>query len=346
MAIRAMVMAAGAGTRLHPLTTSVPKPMVPVANRPVLEYTIANLRRHGITDLVLNLHSHPQLIRNHFKSGERWGVRIRYSYEPELLGTAGGVKKVSAFLKGGTFLVMSGDGLSDINLTQLQEFHHQRHAVGTMALKPIDARFEYGVTLTNPQGRITRFIEKPKWSDVFSNHVNTGIYVFEPSILSQIPPKKRYDFGNDLWPRLLKIRSRIYGHVIDAYWCDVGNLSEYRRAHKDVLDGKLRLPFPGRLVRPHVWVDEGTVIERGVTLEAPCLIGKNTRIERGARIGAYTVIGNGVRIGRNANLRNCILWNNVKVENRVRLENCVIGHSASVAENISVYEGAVINISG
>jgi len=343
--MRAMVMAAGAGTRLRPLTFSVPKPMVPVANRPVLEYTIENLRRHGITELVLNLHSHPQLIKNHFQNGERWGVRIHYSPEPKLLGTAGGVKKAASFLRGETFIVMSGDGLTDIDLTQLIKFHRRHKSVGTIALKPIDTRFEYGVTLTNAQGRITRFIEKPKWSDVFSNRVNTGIYVFEPSILSEIPSGKVYDFGQTLWPKLLKKRSRIFGQVIDTYWCDVGNLSEYRRAQKDVLDGKVHLPFPGRLIRPRIWVDEGTVIDRTVKLESPCLIGKNCRIGPGSRVGSYTVIGNDARIGRNTTLRNCILWNNVRVDNRVRLENCVIGHGARVTENISVYEGAVINIS-
>ncbi len=342
--MKAMVMAAGAGTRLHPLTFSVPKPLVPIANRPVLEYTIENLRRHGITDVVLNLHNHPQMIRNHFKDGSRWGVRIQYSFEPQLLGTAGGVKKVSSLLKGDTFLIMSGDGLTDIDLTELVAFHRQRRAIGTLALKNVDSRFEYGVTLTGAQGRVTRFIEKPTWSDVFSSQVNTGIYVFEPSVLAQIPPRKTYDFGKELWPKLLKNRARIFGQVINAYWCDVGNLSEYRRAQRDVLDGKVRLPFPGRMIRPSIWVDEGTVIDRSVALEAPSLIGKNCQIGRGSRIGAYTVIGNDARIGRNVTLRNCILWNNVRVDNHVSLENCIIGHGARVTENISVYEGAVINI--
>src|SRR5579872_3025876 len=145
--VRAMVMAAGAGTRLRPLTLTVPKPMVPVANRPVLEYTLENLRRHGITDVVLNLHSHPEAIRKHFKDGAAWGVRLAYSYEPKLLGTAGGVKKVASFLKGGTFLVMSGDGLTDANLTDLLAFHRDRHSAATMGLKPVDVRFEYGVTM-------------------------------------------------------------------------------------------------------------------------------------------------------------------------------------------------------
>jgi mannose-1-phosphate guanylyltransferase/phosphomannomutase len=339
-----MVMAAGAGTRLHPLTLAVPKPMVPIANRPVLEYTIQNLKRHGITEIILNLHNHPELIRKHFGTGAAWGVKIHYSFEPKLLGTAGGVKNVSSFLGRGTFLVMSGDGLSDVNLTALLDFHRRRKAVGTMALKPMDTRFEYGVTLTDAQGRIKTFVEKPLWSDVFSNTVNTGIYIFEPSILTQIPSGKTYDFGHDLWPKLLQRHARIYAQVINAYWCDVGNLSEYRRAQKDVLDGKIRLPLPGRQTKRRAWVGEGTVIDRGVAIEPPCLIGRNVRIERGSRIGAYTVIGDGVRIGQRATLRHSILWNNVRVGDGVTLENCIIGHGARVTESIAVHEGAIIQL--
>src|SRR5262249_461326 len=162
---------------------------------------------------------------------------------------------------------------------------------------PIDTRFDYGVTLTDRAGRITQFIEKPKWSDVFSNQVNTGIYVFEPGVLGQIPAKKIYDFGHELWPKLLKNKARIFGHVIDAYWWDVGKVSEYRRAQNDILDGKVHFPVPGRLIRPGVWVDEGTTLDRSIHIKPPCLIGKNCKIGRGSRIGAYTVIGHNARIG-------------------------------------------------
>ena len=343
--MKAMVMAAGAGTRLHPLTLSVPKPMVPIANRPVLEYTINNLRAHGITEIILNLHSHPEMIRNYFKDGSAWGVKLSYSHEPKLMGTAGGVKKVASFLKGDTFLVMSGDGLTDVDLTELIAFHQKRRSVGTMALAPIDSRFEYGITLTDKQGRVTRFIEKPAWSDVFSNQVNTGIYVFESSTLSKIPAGRMYDFGKELWPKLLKEKARIYATPIDAYWCDVGNLSEYRRAQRDVLDGKIKITLPGKMIRPRVWVDEGAVIEAGVKIEGPCLIGKNSWIGRGSRIGAYTIIGNNARIGKNTSLEQCILWDNVTIANNVHLTDCVISHGARVTESVSVYEGAVIHIS-
>jgi len=345
MSIRAMVMAAGAGTRLQPLTYDVPKPMVPVCNRPVLEYTIENLRAHGIHEMVFNLHSHPEQVRQHFGDGTAFGVSIQYSSEPVLMGTAGGVKKVESFLKGNTFLVMSGDGLTRVNLTALLQFHQHRSSMATMGLKAVDSRFEYGVTITNATGRIQRFIEKPLWSDVFSNQVNTGIYAFEPSVLKKIPARKNYDFGNQVWPKLLSAKAPIYGFEVQSYWCDVGNLIEYRRAQRDMLDNKVGFSLPGRQIKPGVWVDQGARIAAGVKLSAPCVIGRDVRIDRGAKIGAYTVIGHRSRIGARAQLSHCTLWNGVEVDGRVRLAHCIIGHKARVKENISVFEGAVINLS-
>jgi len=342
--IRAMVMAAGAGTRLQPLTLAVPKPLVPIANRPVLEYTIENLRRHGITDLVLNLHSHPDMIRRHFGDGSAWGVQIQYSHEPKLLGTAGGVKKVENFLNQGTFLVLSGDGLTDINLTELLSFHRRRKSFATIALKAVDLRFEYGVTLMNPQGRIRRFVEKPNWSDVFSNLVNTGIYVFEPEVLKAIPKGRVYDFGHQFWPKMLKEHRPIYGYETQSYWCDVGNLAEYRRAQHAILDGQIKTRMPGRQVRKGLWVSEGTVIEQGVRFMSPCLIGARCRIARGAVIGPYTIIGQGGEIGARSLIRNSILWDYVRVGKGVKLENCIFGHGTRITENISAFDGAVVTM--
>jgi NDP-sugar pyrophosphorylase family protein len=323
-----MVMAAGAGTRLRPLTNSVPKPMVPIVNRPVLEYTIENLRRHGITEIMLNLHSHPDQIRDHFRDGARWGVQIHYSHERRLLGTAGGVKKVASFLSGGTFLVMSGDGLSDVDLDRLVDLHRRKNAQATIGLKPVDSRFEYGIALMDGGGRVKRFVEKPRWRDIFSNDVNTGIYILEPAVLSEIPDNRIYDFGNDLWPKLLKKKARIFGQVIDRYWCDVGNIAEYRRAQKDLLDGNILFPKPPR-----------PAPRRGVKFEPRCAVGKNAEIGAGSVIGPYTVIGDNARIGRGSALRNCILWDNVRIGDHVTLDTCILGHGSRVADNASICEG-------
>jgi mannose-1-phosphate guanylyltransferase/phosphomannomutase len=341
--MKAFVMAAGAGTRLRPLTFAIPKPMVPVVNKPVLEHTIENLRRHGICQIVMNLHHHPHMIREHFGSGERQGMKILYSHEKELLGTAGGVKKMEKFFDS-TFVIMSGDGLTDIDLTKAVKYHKQKKALGTMVLKPVDTKFEYGVTLTDKNGRIKKFIEKPKWSDVFANTVNTGIYIFEPEIFKYIPENSFYDFGLQLWPKLLENKKLIYGYVMQEYWTDVGNLTEYRRGVHDALDGKVRITIPGEQVRSGIWVGKGTKIERGADLRAPCVIGCGCFIGEKAIIDECTTIGDNCRIGPGAVLKNSILWGKVEVAKNVHLDGCIIGHGARVSEDIRVFEGTVLNI--
>ena len=342
--VKAFVLAAGAGTRLRPLTYAIPKPMVPVANKPVLEHTVENLSRHGIRTMVFNLHHYPRMIREYFGKGERWNVDISYSYEPRLLGTAGGLKKVEKFFRDGTFLVMSGDGLSDINLGRVLEFHRRKKALGTMVLKAVDSRFEYGVTLTDKSGRIKKFIEKPCWSDVFSNKVNTGIYVFEPAVFKYIPKNKFYDFGKDVWPDLLRRRQPIYGIEIFDYWTDVGNLKEYRQGVRDALDGRLKINIAGQQLYPGIYVGENTKISRGARLIAPCVIGRDCHIENKAVVGPYTTLAAKCQIGQGALVSNSILWGRVRVFRGVKLDNCIIGYRGVVSSNITVYEGSVLNV--
>ncbi|MBN1822810.1 MAG: NDP-sugar synthase [Endomicrobiales bacterium] len=341
--MKAFVMAAGAGTRLRPLTYAIPKPMVPVVNKPVLEYTLENLKAHGIKHVALNLHNYPGVIRDHFGDGSKFGLSILYSYEKKLLGTAGGVKKVQKFFDS-TFVVMSGDGLTDIDLTKAMECHKRKNALATMVLKPVDSKFEYGVTITDKEGRIREFIEKPKWSDVFANTVNTGIYIFEPEVLGHIPANQFYDFGLQLWPLLLKKRKRIFGYVMNEYWTDVGNLSEYRRGVRDVLDRKVRISLPGEQIRPGVWVGRGTKIEKGAVLKMPCVVGRNCLIGKNAVIGDYTTIADGSKIEPGAVVKNSILWRRVSVSRNVKLDNCIIGHGARISKDITVFEGTVLNI--
>ncbi|HAM35396.1 MAG TPA: hypothetical protein DEB40_10295 [Elusimicrobia bacterium] len=342
--IRAIVLAAGAGTRLRPLTYETPKPMVPVVNRPVIHHVLDNLLRHGIKEVAVNLFAHADQIRGYCGDGSRWSLKISYSMEPKLLGTAGAVKKVEGFLRDGPFFVMSGDGLSDIDLTSMLAFHRRRRSLATMAVKAIDARFEYGVTLADPSGRIRGFKEKPSWGDVFSNKVNTGIYLFEPEILRYIPRHAVYDFGHELWPKLLKLRKPIYAYECRDYWTDVGNLSEYRRSQMDCLDRKLRINIPGTEARKGVWIEGGSSIAPKAVLRSPCLIGKGCHIEAGAQIGPYTVVGDRAVISAQANLKNCILFDNVTVGKQVHLDNCIIGANGHVKENIAVYEAAVLSI--
>ena len=341
---KAMLLAAGAGTRLRPLTLETPKPMVPVVNRPVIHHVLDNLLKHGVEEVMVNLHAMPEQVRGYCGDGSRWSLKLAYSMEPKLLGTAGAIKKVEGYFKDGPFFVMSGDGLSDIDLTAMYAFHRKRGAMATMAIKSIDARFEYGVTLTDSSQRIKGFLEKPSWGDVFSSKVNTGIYLFEPEVLKYIPKGRPYDFGHELWPKLLKLKKPIYAYETDSYWCDVGNLPEYRRCQVDCLDRKAKINIPGVEIRKGVWVQEGTVVDLKAKMIPPVVVGKGGKIAAGAVVGPYSVIGDRANIGAGANLEHCILFDNVTVGEGVQLTNCIIGSNGNVRENISVYEAAVLNI--
>ena len=341
--MKAMVMSAGIGTRLRPLTYNIPKPMFPIVNKPVLEHVLELLRKHNIKEVVINIHAHQSMIRNYFGDGSRFGMKINYSEEKKLMGTAGGVKKVERFFDD-TFLVMSGDGLTNINLSDVINFHKKRKAFGTMVLKRVDSRFEYGIALTKKGGQIKQFVEKPNWSSVFSNTVNTGVYVFQTEVFRYIPRAKFCDFARDVWPQLLQRGERIFGYETKNYWCDIGNLLEYRRGQNDALEGKIKLVVPGERKSKNVWIGKGTQIAPGVRIKGPCVIGKNCQLRENASIGEFSTIGNNSIIEKGARLKNCILWNGVHVRKNVKLINCIIGNNADISTNISVYEGSVINV--
>lgn len=339
--IRAMVMAAGAGTRLRPLTHTVAKPMVPVGDRPVLEYTLLNLRRHGIRDIALNLHAFPEQIQTYFGDGSRWGVRLRYSHETELLGTAGGVKRMESFLSAGTFLVLSGDGLCDVDLTRLIEQHRTRKSLASMAIAQADSRLEYGVTLTGARNRIRRFVEKPAWGDVFSNQVNTGIYVFEPRVFSFIPNGQPFDFGKQVWPALLRRRQPIHAFPMSQFWCDIGNLAEYRRAQQALLDRRLwfRPQAPER--RRGVWAARDVTL-KGVIVEPPVLIGSGARVARGARLGPHTIVGASARVAAGARLERTTVGSAASIGTQISLRNCVVGDDVFLDGGPISLDGAVV----
>lgn len=339
--MRAMMMAAGEGTRLRPLTYSYPKPMVPVLNKPVMEHALENAASHGLRDIAVNLYHRAERVQKYFGDGSAWGLNLRYSIESRLMGTAGGVKKMEKFLNGGTFLILSGDGLSEIDLTAAVEFHRRKKSFATMVLKRVSSRFEYGVTLTDASGRIKKFFEKPSWSDVFADTVNTGVYIFEPGIFRHIPKGVPYDFGKQVWPALFKARLPIYGYVSNDYWCDIGNLSEYRRGQRDALSGVMRQMKPkGHEIRPGVWVEDGSVIHPLARVTAPCVIGANVHIAAQAQVGPMTVLGDGVKIARGCIVQESVLWNRVKLEPDVRLYDLIVGNDVTISRG-TVFCGGV-----
>src|SRR5690606_25886372 len=245
--MKGVIMAGGFGTRLKPLTIHRPKPMVPIANRPIMEHIVNLLKRHGITDLIALLYFQPEHITEYFGDGSASGVRIRYVTADADYGTAGAVRYASDLLEGDRVLVISGDVLTDFDLTRLIEEHEARGAEATITLTSMENPLAFGIVIVdNETGRIERFLEKPTWGEVFSDTINTGIYVLEPEALERVPPRTNMDFARDLFPQMLREGAALYGHVAQGYWRDIGNLDEYRRAHEDVLAGRVQIALPGQ----------------------------------------------------------------------------------------------------
>jgi len=243
-----MILAAGVGSRLDPLTRNVPKPMVPIVNRPVIEHIIDQLKTHGFTEIMVNLHYLGDVIQAHLGDGSKFGVKIHFSKEDALWGDAGSVKRCEKFFNDGSsepFLVVGGDDISDTDFSKIVKFHKKNKALATIGLSLVDDPSEYGIVLMNERGRITRFLEKPKGEVIFSNTANTGVYVFDQAIFDFIPKGAFYGFGHNLFPRLLEQKKQIFGHLTSSYWKDVGNLQVYRQAHVDALAERvvLNLPF-------------------------------------------------------------------------------------------------------
>ncbi|GAB6157954.1 mannose-1-phosphate guanyltransferase [Desulfotomaculum varum] len=339
--MKAIIMAGGEGTRLRPLTCGRPKPMMPVVNRPMMEHIVALLKKHGIYEIGVTLQYLPEAIRGYFGHGGDFGVHMRYYVEEVPLGTAGSVKNAQEFLDE-TFVVISGDALTDLDLTQALEFHRQKGAIATLVLTPVAIPLEYGVVITDRDGRITQFLEKPGWGEVFSDTVNTGIYILEPEVLEFFAAGQKFDFSKDLFPLLLKNKQPLFGVSLTGYWCDIGNLQQYVQAHHDCLTGKVAVSIPGTQVAPGIWVGQNSDIHPAASLNGPLLIGDNCRVGAGAVIDAYTVVGNGCIVQEQATIKRSVLWDNVFLGARSAVRGAVIGSQVKINTNSSVYEGSVV----
>ncbi len=325
--MRAMILAAGLGTRLRPLTNSVLKPMVRMGGVPCMEHAIRLLKRHGVEDVVVNLHYLPEQVMGYFGDGERFGLRITYSYEEELLGTAGGFKKVEDFFGGGTALVVSGDALTDVDISGFYRFHKESGALASLALKRVEEPERYGVVIKEGD-RIVRFQEKPKREEAVSNLANTGIYLMEPGIFTEIPGGVFYDFGRQVFPELLEKGRLVCGYEMEGYWCDVGDLWVYREAHWDMLAGKVKVDLPGR--SGNLWLGERVWVHKDAVLEGPVCLGSGCVVEEGAKIKGPSFLGEGTFVGKGVVIERGILWNNVRVEEGARLYGTVVADGCGV----------------
>lgn len=339
--MKAVIMAGGEGTRLRPLTCTVPKPMVPVANKPMMEHIVELLLKHDFWDIAVTLQYMPEIIKEYFSDGSSFNAKIRYYVEEKPLGTAGSVKNAEDFLDD-TFLVISGDALTDINLEEAVAFHKRKKAMATLVLKRVDIPLEYGVVVTDNEGRIIRFLEKPGWSQVFSETVNTGIYILSPEIFKYIKGDKPFDFSKDLFPILLKENKPLYGFETHDYWCDVGDVRAYIKANEDIMNGNVRLNIPAKKLGRGIWVGDDTIIDNGVNITAPCIIGSDCRIKDGTEIGAFTVIGDNNVISPFCGIKRSIIWKNCTINENVQLRGSVICNHVHLKKDVYTFEQSVV----
>ena len=337
--MKAIIMAGGEGSRLRPLTCDLPKPMVPLMDRPVMACSVELLKRHGVTDIGSTLMYLPERIQSYFGDGSAFGVSMRYFIEKTPLGTAGSMLLARDFLKE-TFVVLSGDGLTDCDLTAALRFHRERKALATLALKRVENPLEYGVVIADGTGRVTRFVEKPGWGEVFSDTVNTGIYILEPEALAMIPEGRAFDFGHDLFPQMVERGEPVFAWTMSSYWCDIGDIAAYLKAHADAMDGRIDLPLPGR--PGGVLRMPGARVDRGAVLEGPCFIGEGAVVEAGARVGAYSVIGAGCVVERGASLKRAVLWRGARAGEGAQARGCVLMDGARMEMNSAAFEESVL----
>jgi mannose-1-phosphate guanylyltransferase/phosphomannomutase len=335
-------MAGGEGTRLRPMTANQPKPLLPVANRPIMEHVLRLLKRHGFDETVVTVQFLAALVRNYFGDGEEFGMSLQYATEEMPLGTAGSVRNAEDALRDDAFLVISGDALTDMDLSALVRYHKDNGALVTVGLARVPDPLEFGIVITQEDGRIQRFLEKPTWGQVFSDTVNTGVYVMEPEVLAEVPPGEIVDWSGDVFPKLLKRGAPLFGYISDGYWEDVGTHESYMKAQADVLAGRVQTDIAGFEVSPGVWVAEGAEVDPDAVLTGPMCIGDYAKIEAGAHLREYTVVGSNVVVKEGAFLHRAVVHNNVYVGQGVTLRGCVVGKNTDVMRLARIEEGAVV----
>ncbi|MFH1825226.1 MAG: mannose-1-phosphate guanyltransferase [Candidatus Firestonebacteria bacterium] len=374
--MKIIIMAGGFGTRLRPITCNIPKPIAPLVNKPMMHHILDLLKKHNLTDVITALYYQPEIITEYFRDGSDFGVKMIYIRTETELGTAGCVKAAGEYLKD-TFLIISGDVLTDFDLTKAIEFHKKKKSVATIVLTRVDNPLSFGVVITDKDCRITRFLEKPSWGEVFSDTINTGIYILEPEVLDLIPPETQFDFSKNLFPVILEKKLPLYGYVAKGYWRDIGNLIEYRTSHYDVMDEKVKVIIPGKRMNKTgegIWIDEETQIHPTAILENPIVIGKNCQIKANVKI-SNSSIGDNCVIEEDAKIIGSVLWDDVYVgtgaiitesvlcksvevgtktninSNVVIADNCMVGREATIKSNVKLWphknveDGAILSSS-
>ncbi len=341
--IKAVMMAGGFGTRIQPLTNSMPKPMLPIFNLPMMEHTLKKLVDIGIKDIIVLLYFKPEIIKNHFKDGSNWGANIEYVLPGEDYGTAGAVGCAREFLDT-TFIIVSGDLVSDFDFKKIIEHHYEVNAKLSITLTSVENPLQFGVVITNDEGKIEKFLEKPSWGEVFSDTINTGIYVIEPEILEYIPKEDNFDFAKDLFPLLMNKGVDLMAYNAKGYWRDVGNPESYKEVYEDIFNNKLKFEIPGKKIKyPDgvLYLTGESSIDSSIEIVDTVVIGKNVKIGKRGRLH-NVVIGDNVSIGEDCRLRNSVFWNDIDVGKKCVLDNCVICNDSKIDDFVVAKAGMVL----
>jgi mannose-1-phosphate guanylyltransferase/phosphomannomutase len=336
---KAVIMAGGFGTRLRPLTMTVPKPMVPLLNKPMMEHIVNLLKKYNINDIVSVLYFHPEIITDHFGDGSDFDIKMTYKMAQADYGTAGAVRNAAEHLKD-RFIIISGDVLTDFDLQKAIDFHIEKKSKATLLLTRVEAPLQYGIVMTDDSGRVTRFLEKPSWGQVFSDTINTGIYILEREVLDLIPFQEEFDFSKDLFPLMLEKNMPLYGYISEGYWKDVGNLNEYQAGQYDSLSGKVNLNFGGEDLGK-IRIDETAKIADSAKLDGVVLVGKNSTVGENAQI-TNCVIGDNVKIGNSAQLTGVTIWDNVEIGDLSELNQNVICNDTKIGTRVKIDENVFV----
>lgn len=345
--MKAVIMAGGFGTRLRPLTCTIPKPMVPMVNKPMMHHIVTLLRKHNFNEIVSLLFYQPDVIRRYFGDGKEFGVQMQYMQSEADFGTAGSVRNAWGKIGSERFIVISGDVLTDFDLTAILRSHIEKKADATLVLTSVKNPLQFGVVMTDEDGMITRFLEKPSWGEVFSDTVNTGIYIIEPHVMEMIPPKSDFDFSKNLFPMMMQEGMSLHGYIANGYWRDIGNLNEYQEASIDCLEGRVNIEIAGTR-EGFVYSEEDSDLPQAVTKDKGLVVvGRNCRIAPAAQI-SHSAIGDNCTIYGGTHIHNSILWDGVTVEENVHITNSVVGYdsvlreNALISDNVFISDGVVI----
>ena len=335
-------MAGGFGTRIHPLTISLPKPMIPLINRPIMEHIVNLLKKHGITDLVILLFHQPEIIKKYFGDGSEFGVHITYVTPLEDLGTAGAVKAAARHLDQ-RFLIISGDLLTDFDLSKVVDFHAERQAKATITLTSVKDPLQFGVIITDKNDRITKFLEKPGWGEVFSDTINTGIYVLEPDILDLIPDGENRDWSKDIFPAMLEQDAALFGCKMQGYWADIGNPEAYLEANRDICQGKVCVDINERSIEPDstLYISPEAEIDQKASLSGMVVLGSNTNVQGDAQL-TNTIVGRNCLIEKGVVLENAVLWDNVYIKAGTKVLGANLCHRVRIGQRSLIEQGAII----